>query len=70
MNKEKTFFENLIWLSSKEASEYLRISENNLRTKVSRGQIMVNGRLNGRWRFKREELDRLLETSKSGGSHA
>lgn len=52
-----------VWLNSKEAAEYLRISENNLRTKVSRGEVPVSGRLGRSLRFKREELDRLLESS-------
>ena len=58
----KMFFDNLIWLNSKEASEYLRISENNLRVKVSRGEIPVDGRLGRSLRFRRDELDKLLET--------
>ena len=61
LNKKK-FFENLIWLNSKEAAEYLRISENNLRVKVSRGEIPVQGRLGRCLRFRRDELDKLLET--------
>ena len=55
-------FDNLIWLNSKEAAEYLRISENNLRVKVSRGEIPVHGRLGRSLRFRRDELDKLLET--------
>lgn len=52
-----------VWLNTKEAAEYLRISEENLRTKVSRGEIKVDGKLGRTWRFKREELDRLLMSS-------
>jgi len=52
-----------VWLNTREAAEYLRISENNLRVKVSRGEIQVDGRLGRSLRFKREELDRLLESS-------
>ena len=59
---KKEFFENLIWMTSKEAAEYLRISENNLRVKISRGEIPVNGRLGRSLRFRRDELDKLLET--------
>lgn len=53
----------IVWLDSKEAAEYLRISVENLRVKVSRGEIQVNGRLGRTWRFRREELDKLLEAS-------
>ena len=61
-NNNNQLFYNLIWLNSKEAAEYLRISENNLRAKVSRGEIPVNGRLGRSLRFRRDELDKLLET--------
>tara|TARA_Y100001936_G_C16043325_1_gene653038 strand:- start:1422 stop:1631 length:210 start_codon:yes stop_codon:yes gene_type:complete len=61
MIKDELFFENLIWLNSKEAAEYLRISENNLRVKVSRGEIPVQGRLGRCLRFRRDELDKFLE---------
>lgn len=53
-------FDNLIWLNTKEAAFYLRISENNLRVKVNRRQVIAQ-RLNGRLRFKKASLDRLLE---------
>jgi len=44
--KSESFFENQNkWLNSKEAAEYLRISVANLRVKVSRGEIQVNGKL-------------------------
>ena len=62
INNNELFFNNLIWLNSKEAAEYLRISENNLRVKVSRGEIPVHGRLGRSLRFRRDELDKLLET--------
>ena len=52
-----------VWLNTKEAAEYLRISEDNLRTKVSRGEVKIDGKLGRTWRFKREELDRLLVSS-------
>lgn len=54
------------WLNTSEAAAYLRISEGNLRTKVSRGQIQVHGRLGNSWRFRRDELDRLLNNPKQG----
>ena len=52
-----------VWLNTKEAAEYLRITEENLRTKVSRGEVKIDGKLGRTWRFKREELDRLLVSS-------
>lgn len=58
----KKLFDNLIWLNSKEAAEYLRISESNLRVKVSRGEVPVHGRLGRSLRFRRDEIDKLLET--------
>ncbi len=55
-------FENLIWLNSNEAAEYLRISPENLRVMIYRGYIKPY-KLRNRNRFKRSELDKLLETS-------
>lgn len=60
-------FDNLIWLNSSEAAEYLRISVGNLHAKVHRGQLKQRY-LNGKLRFKRSELDDLLESSISGDS--
>lgn len=56
------FFDNLIWLSTEEAAEYLRVSIGSIKNLVYRGVLKPRklGRLN---RFKREEIDRLLETS-------
>lgn len=68
--KPSTLFDNLntVWLDSKEAAAYLRISVASLRVKVSRGEIPVHGRLGKLWRFRRDELDRLLESPLKGGS--
>jgi excisionase family DNA binding protein len=49
------------WLTTKEAAQYLRISQNNLRVKVHRGDVAISGRLGNRLRFRRSELDKLLE---------
>ena len=54
------------WMTTKEAAVYLRITEGNLRTKVSRGQIQVHGRLGNSWRFKKDELDKLLNDPQQG----
>lgn len=61
-------FDNRIseWMTTKEAAVYLRITEGNLRTKVSRGQIQVHGRLGNSWRFKKDELDKLLNNPNRG----
>ena len=64
---ETVVFENkIVWLTSKEAADYLKISENNLRAKVSRGQIPVHGRLGKSWRFRRDKLDELLNSPERG----
>lgn len=68
INDKRLFNIQIVWLDSKEAAEYLRISVENLRVKVSRGEIPVNGRLGRTWRFKREELDKLLEVSAYKGA--
>lgn len=61
-------FENLIWLNSNEAAQYLRVSPKALRVWVCRGVIIPYklGRLN---RFKRKDLDRLIESSNSKEVH-
>lgn len=64
--ESKLFDNQITWFNSKEAAEYLRISENNLRVKISRGEIPVSGRLGRTLRFKREELDKLLESPLKG----
>lgn len=54
-----SLFENLVWLNSKDAANYLRKTAGALRTAVCRGQIRAY-----KWRrrlyFKKSELDRLL----------
>lgn len=63
-NYNSQFFENKTeWLNSKEAADYLRISVPNLRLKIYRGIIPEPKRLGRTLRFRRDELDRLLETS-------
>lgn len=67
MVKKSKFFENeIVWLDSKQAAEYLCITVENLRTKVSRGEVPVDGRLGRSLRFRREKLDQLLEESLKG----
>jgi len=56
------FFENLVWMNSKEAAQYLRMTAGALRTAVCRGQLRAR-----KWRrrlfFKKVDLDLLLEGS-------
>lgn len=59
-------FENLIWLTTKEAAVYLRKSVNSIHTLVSRGQLRAR-KFSNRLYFKREELDYLIETSQFKG---
>ena len=59
-------FENLIWLTTKEASVYLSRSVNAIHTLVSRGQIRAR-KYSNRLYFKKEELDYLIETSQFKG---
>ncbi len=60
--REQQFFDNLIWLSSKEAADYLRISVGALKNRVYRGEIFPRklGRLN---RYNKKELEQLLSAS-------
>jgi len=62
----KFFNIQITWLNSKEAADYLSISEANLNTKISRGEIPVDGRLGRTRRFRRDKLDELLESSNGG----
>jgi excisionase family DNA binding protein len=68
-NHPSQLFENLIWLNSAEAALYLRVTTANLRVMVCRGHLKPYKLLN-RLRFKRSELDALLESSlKKGGQY-
>ncbi|MBL7716356.1 MAG: helix-turn-helix domain-containing protein [Bdellovibrionales bacterium] len=61
------FFENLTWLTSDEAAEYLRLpSVGALRVLVCRGKVPFH-KLGRALRFKRVELDQLLDSSKRYG---
>ncbi len=63
---ETVIFDNLVWMTSAEAAQYLRKSVGALRTAVCRKQITAR-----KWRrrlyFKRLELDRLLDSSEWKG---
>lgn len=62
MNTTTLLFENLIWLNSNEAAQYLRVSPEALRVLVYRG-VVKPYKLGRRNRFKREDLDKLIESS-------
>lgn len=59
-------FENLIWLTTKEAAVYLRRSVNAIHTLVSRRKLRAR-KFSNRLYFKKEELDYLIETSQLKG---
>lgn len=54
------------WLDTKAAARYLSTTEGGIRNRVYRGQL-TRYYLGRSLRFKRSELDRLLETSIKGG---
>ena len=63
----KQFLENLTWLTSNEAANYLRLpSVGALRVLVCKRRVPFH-KLGRSLRFKRVELDRLLEASKHLG---
>lgn len=67
--EQNLLFNNLIWLTTKEAAVYLRRSVNAIHTLVSRRQIRAR-KFRNRLYFKRDELDYLIETSQfRGGTH-
>ncbi len=66
MSERKVTIEKLKWLTTKEAAEYLRITIGSMKNLVYRDKVHPRklGRLN---RFKRDDLDRMLEASIKGG---
>ena len=60
--ERKVSFEDVRWMTTSEAAQYLRISNSSIKTMVYRGQIRVH-KLGRRNRFLREELDRLITPS-------
>ena len=62
-------FDNLTWLTANEAAQYLRLpSVGALRVLVCKRDVPFH-KLGRRLRFKKVELDQLLETSRNGGLH-
>ena len=68
VNSSETLFNNLIWLTTKEASVYLRKSVNALHTLVSRGHIKAR-KFRNRLYFNKNELAYLIETSQFRGGY-
>ena len=65
-HRTSLLFENLIWLTTKEAAVYLRKSVNAIHLLVNRKQLRAR-KFNNRLYFKKKELDYVLETSQSSG---
>lgn len=61
--KQSQLFEMENWLNSDQAAEYLGITANSLRIRISRGTIRPDARFGRLLRFRRESLDRLLSTN-------
>jgi predicted DNA-binding protein (MmcQ/YjbR family) len=62
-SKDK-LFDNQIWLTNTEAADYLRISPNALNVLRSKNKgIVPTYHIGNRLRFKRSDLDLLLESS-------
>lgn len=60
-HNDDLLFEKLIWLNSNEAAQYLRVSTAALRVMIYRGMIRPH-KLGRRNRFKKDDLDRLIES--------
>ena len=66
--KQKQLFHNIKeWMNTRSAAEYLDISSNALRVKISRGLIHPDGHLGSSPRFRLESLDNLLASRFKGG---
>lgn len=66
IDSRPTFFNNpnIVYLNSKEAAEYLRITPNYLRVLVCRGIVKAyKFKAINRNRFRKDELEKLIESS-------
>tara|TARA_B100001248_G_scaffold203924_1_gene158097 strand:+ start:5209 stop:5475 length:267 start_codon:yes stop_codon:yes gene_type:complete len=54
-------FDNFIWLTTKEAAEYLRTSPGQMRKWVYQGRVNAYKLLGKSLRFKKSELDHLIQ---------
>jgi excisionase family DNA binding protein len=61
-NSTKLIFDNLIWMTTKEAAFYLRKTSNAIRLLVFKGDLKAR-KYKRRLYFKKDELDTLLETA-------
>jgi hypothetical protein len=68
MCRSNLLFNNLIWLTTKEAALFLRMSIGALHTAVSRRQIRAR-KFRRRLYFNKDELTMLLETSQLRGGY-
>lgn len=66
MKKSDCYLHNLEWFNTVEAAEYLRLSVSSLRSMLCRGTI-PRYKLGKSLRFKKADLDELLESSKTTG---
>lgn len=55
-------FENLKWITTKEAAQYLRVSVGQIRNMVWRGQLPSH-RVNNRLRFLKSDIDKIVKPS-------
>lgn len=55
-------FENLKWITTKEAAQYLRVSVGQIRNMVWRGQLSSH-RVNNRLRFLKSDIDKIVKPS-------
>lgn len=66
---QQMLFDNLIWLTTKEAATYLRRSVNAIRILVCRRKLRAR-KFGGKLYFKKVELDELLESSQLTGGYS
>jgi hypothetical protein len=65
-NPKNPIFDNLVWLNSREAADYLRKSPGAIRIHVHRGHIKAH-KWYRRLYFRKADLDRLLMNPSQGG---
>jgi len=61
IEKDCLFFENLKWLKTKETAEYLRTTPKQIRKWVYQGRLKAYKLFGKSLRFKKSDLDQLLE---------
>jgi excisionase family DNA binding protein len=66
MKETPEFFDNQIWLTNKEAAKYLGITPNAFNImRCRQSELLPKYRLGKRLRFKRKDLELLIESSAS-----